>query len=126
MYTQEEYMYGWLLYLAAYVVVMFAGWMLTAPVKPRELKWLLRVSAGVIFIVPWYAAEGVSYLAPAWLIAGFEGVFDGPEAFWRAGTPLLVCLVLAVSLSLGLQLFLRFRGGKHSDSPAQHPERKQA
>ena len=44
-------------------------------------------------------AEGNAFLAPAWLIAGSEGLFDGAENFWRAGRPLLMAMAAARLLS---------------------------
>lgn len=108
MYTQQEYLYGWLFYLLGVAIVLLAGWMMTAPIKWKALKLTLRLSAVVIFLLPWYANDDMGYLAPAWIIAGFEGVFDGPDAFWRAGRPLLIALsgalLLAAIASLGVAL----------------------
>lgn len=109
MYNEQEYFYGWVYYIVVYVAVIAAGWYLTHWIKLRELKWNLRVAAVVIFILPWYAVDGERYLAPAWLIAGFEGVFDGADAFWRAGTPLIVATSISVLLATSLLLYLRFK-----------------
>ncbi len=98
MYTQEEYFYGWLFYLLSILVLMGCTWWITGKFSNASLRQYLRLSALVFFVVPWYASSDLEYLAPAWIIAGFEGVFEGGEAFWRAGTPLL--LGLAVSSAL--------------------------
>lgn len=109
MYTQEEYLYGWLIYLVGVIILMGCGWILTAGIPSKEIRHLLRIIAGVTFIVPWYASPDLDALAPAWIIAAFEGIFDGGDAFWRAGTPLLSSLAAAVVISLVLQLISRVR-----------------
>lgn len=105
MYTQEEYLYGWLLYLAGVLLLMGCGWLLTARIGWRPLRHLLRLLAAVTFLVPWYANPDMAYLAPAWIIAGFEGVFE--NNFWRAGGPLLSALAAALLLGILVQLILR-------------------
>lgn len=85
--AEQEYLYGWLFYLLGVVVVMGCGWLLTARLRNAPLRHLLRVLAAAILLTPWYAAPDLHYLAPAWIIAAFEGLFDGE--FLRAGAPLL-------------------------------------
>ena len=108
MYTQDEYFYGWLLYLLGVALLMVCGWTLTARIPWREFRQLLRLLAGVTLLVPWYATQEMRYLAPAWIIAAFEGVFD--NNFWRAGGPLLSALVVALAVTIVLQLLLRLFG----------------
>lgn len=115
MYTQEEYLYGWLFYLLGVVIILGCGWWLTASIRFRELRQLLRLAAVVTFLVPWYASPDMDYLAPAWLIATFEGIFEGGDAFWRAGMPLLVTLAVAIGIALIWQIVIRMR----FRSPAQ-------
>jgi hypothetical protein len=112
MYTQEEYWYGWLLYLAGVVILMGCGWILTARIGWKPLRQLLRLLAAVALLVPWYANPDMTYLAPAWLIAGFEGVFE--KNFWRAGGPLLSALGVALVLGVAAQLFLRARANRRA------------
>jgi hypothetical protein len=112
MYTQEEYWYGWLLYLAGVVILMGCGWILTARIGWKPLRQLLRLLAAVALLVPWYANPDMTYLAPAWLIAGFEGVFE--KNFWRAGGPLLSALGVALVLGVAAQLILRARANRRA------------
>lgn len=108
MYTQEEYLYGWLLYLAGVVLIMGCGWMLTARIRWKPVRHSLRLLAAVLFLVPWYANPDMAYLAPAWIIAGFEGVFE--DNFWRAGGPLLSALGVALISAVVIQLAMRALG----------------
>ncbi len=109
MYTQEEYLYGWAIYFVGVIIVMGCGWVLTSFIPNKETRHLLRVIAGVTFLMPWYASEELSFLAPAWIVAGFEGLVDGGEAFWRAGGPLCIALAIAIAVSLAYQLITRVR-----------------
>jgi len=117
MYSQSEYLYGWLIYLIAAGVLIGCFWWLTTAIRNKEIKYLLRIIVGVVLLVPWYSSPELSYLAPAWLIAAFEGVFDGGEAFWRAGAPLLIVLSVAVVISIVIQLVLRFRSSPPPSNP---------
>lgn len=110
MYTQEEYLYGWLIYLGSAAVLIVCGWLLTAKIPWAGLRNMIRLLAVVALLVPWYADADMTYLAPAWIIAAFEGIFDGK--FWRAGGPLLSALAVAFAIGLvGLVVF-HFKGKK--------------
>lgn len=104
MYTQSEYLYGWLFYLLGVVLVMGCWWYLTAGIRFRLVRTLLRVLGLIFFLVPWYASSDMDYLAPAWLIAAFEGIVDNDSSFWRAGAPLLSALGVVAVLTIGIAL----------------------
>lgn len=108
MYTQGEYLYGWLLYLLGTVFLVGCTWWMSRNWRSRELRQLTRLTVIVFLLVPWYAAPDLEFLAPAWIIAGFEGVFDGADAFWRAGAPLLTCLGISTVASLSWHLGRRY------------------
>jgi hypothetical protein len=110
MYTQEEYLYGWLAYLLGAAVLIVCGWMITAKISWSGLRGLIRLLAVVALLVPWYADAGMTYLAPAWIIAAFEGIFEGN--FWRAGGPLLSALAVAFAMGVVVWAVLRFKGKK--------------
>lgn len=110
MYTQQEYLYGWLFYLLGVLIMMGCGWWLTRNLRITILRQMLRMGFLALFIVPWYADPELPYLAPAWIIAGFEGVFEGDGAFWRAGTPMLVAVALALISVVGWNIFRKTKG----------------
>lgn len=109
MYTEQEYLYGWLIYLGGALLLAICFWVLTSAIRFRALKIVLRLGAIAFFATPWFASEQAEYLAPAWVIAAFEGIFDGPEAFWRAGAPLLSVTALVMGLSAVILTILHFR-----------------
>lgn len=96
MFTTEDYLYGWLLYIVAGLVFMACWWWLTAKLRVATVRHALRLIAGVTIFFPWPAGSDTGHLAPAVVMAGVEGIFDGGEAFWRAGGPLLTALAVAL------------------------------
>ena len=106
MFTQAEYINGWLAYVAAAIVCYWCFWYFLSrlPVKPLR-PVLLGAMAGLLFI-PWTVEPGQSFLAPAWLIAGSDGAFESVEAFWRAGKPLLLGMGVLACLGLVVQIVI--------------------
>lgn len=98
MFTPQEYQTGWLIYGGLVVLFNFAWWFLTAGIGLAEVRQLLRLMPWVLLCTPWYTDADSTLLAPAWAIASTDLLFDSPEAFWRAGTPLLFALALALTL----------------------------
>lgn len=107
MYTQSEYFYGWLFYLLGVCMMMGCWWYLTSGIRIGMIRNLLRVLGTLFFLVPWYASSEMDYLAPAWLIAAFEGIVGGDSSFWRAGAPLLSALGLAAVVNIAIALVMR-------------------
>jgi hypothetical protein len=110
MYTQEEYLYGWLAYLAGVLILILCGWIITAKIPWAGLRGLIRTIAIVTLLVPWYADAEMTYLAPAWIIAAFEGIFE--DNFLRAGGPLLSALAVALAVDVVVRAILFFKGRK--------------
>ncbi|TVZ39676.1 hypothetical protein P886_4083 [Alteromonadaceae bacterium 2753L.S.0a.02] len=99
MMTSAEYTYAWIYYIVGCFILIGCWWYLTRPIPWAEVRHVLRLIVAVVLLVPWYSNTQQDYLSPALLIAAVEALFDGADAFWRAGTPLLVATALAVSLS---------------------------
>ncbi|MFL0810682.1 MAG: hypothetical protein K6L76_09730 [Agarilytica sp.] len=100
MFTHSEYLWGWLWYIVGVALCMTVFWAMTRKIPWRSVRQPLRVFVASIFLMPWYVDENQGFLAPAWIASALEGAFEGPGAFWRAGTPLLVSAICAVILSL--------------------------
>ncbi len=112
MFTQDEYLWAWGFYLLGAGLVMAVWWVITAKLPWSEPKVLLRVLLAVLLVAPWYTdADGV-YLSPAWIIGLAERAFEGPDAFWRAGMPLVTALMVALILSCAVYIGLWFRARK--------------
>lgn len=109
MFTQEEYYWAWAVYLFGVVLFMFATWMFTRPIKWRGLRYTLRALAAVLFLMPWSSESDSEFLSPAWLVSGIEGAFEGGNAFWRAGQPLIIALLITLLIFSVLFTFLWYR-----------------
>lgn len=111
--TENEYFNAWINYILGVSLLFACWWYLTSKFKWVELRHILRVVLGVSLVVPWYCYPNQPYLAPAWIIVLVEGLFDGGNAFWRAGIPLITALSLGVSISFIFH-FWRSRRAKAS------------
>ncbi len=120
MYTEQEYLYGWLFYALGALLLIGSFWWLTSVIRFRPVRLVLRVVFSVAMFTPWYASDDLEYLAPAWLIAAYEGVFEGGDAFWRAGAPLVSAAGVALGVCL-LVLLARYfaRRPSRQDAPAE-------
>ncbi|PCK07413.1 MAG: hypothetical protein COA42_14480 [Alteromonadaceae bacterium] len=104
MFSQQEHLTAWLYYLLGSGLFLLAWWWLCRRIAWREVRAIARITAIVIALTPWYSLDDQAFLAPAWLTAGIDALAIGPDAFWRAGYPLV--LVLAVSLTCSMLYFL--------------------
>lgn len=109
MFTSEDYLYGWLFYIISGLVFFACWWYLTAKIRYSIMRNGLRLIALVVMFFPWRASPDLDYLAPAVVMAGVEGIFDGGDAFWRAGGPLLTAVGVALLIGLVVAAFLRLR-----------------
>lgn len=76
---------------------------------------VLRVLPVVLALTPWSVAADHERLAPAFLVAIFEGLFRDGGSAWRAGTSLL----LSVLFSLGLVAFMWWRSKRKAASQSE-------
>lgn len=108
MFTEADYLNGWLAYGAGAIVGLWCWWYMLSklPIKPLR-PVLVGIMVGFL-LMPWYTSAGSDFLAPAWLVAASEGLFDGPEHFWRAGSPLIVATVIAALLGFVVQVAAHF------------------
>ncbi len=100
MFTPEEYQGAWMMYLGG-VALMFACWFYLTHFLPwKEVRQLARIFVVVLFLTPWYTDVGSDYFAPAIVVSIVEALTQGIDAFWRAGTPLVIALILSITFSL--------------------------
>ncbi len=118
--TENEYVNAWINYFIGAGLLFACWWYLTSLFRWVEVRHLSRLIMGIILVVPWFSYTNQSYLAPAWLIALVEGIFDGDGAFWRAGLPLLIALVIGLAFSIAYFIW-RTRHAKVVDSTTEDP-----
>lgn len=95
MMTENEYLYAWLYYVVGAFILLGCWWYLIRKISLPQIKYTLLVLVAVIFLTPWFSDINQTYLSPALLISVVEGMFEGDDAFWRAGAPLLAAVVFA-------------------------------
>jgi hypothetical protein len=121
MMTESEYLYAWLYYLAGVFILILALWFLVRRLPWPRLKYSLLVVAAVAMSVPWYSDMQYPYLSPAIIVSTVEGFFEGGEAFWRAGTPLLAAVGAATFLCALISAVLWYFGRSNSDRADDTP-----
>lgn len=97
--TANEYLWAWVFYVGAALAFYAVFWYWIRRSLWTEARQLLRVLLLVVLAVPWYTDPQQSYLSPAWLISIADLLLDGPNAFWRAGMPLVLGLIAGLVLS---------------------------
>lgn len=100
MFSDQEYYYAWLFYLLGVSFCFGCWWLITRPIPWAEVRNILRLLLVVLLVTPWYTQGASGYLSPAIVVTMIEGIFDESGDFARAGVPLLVSLIIAVTLSL--------------------------
>ncbi len=116
MFTEEQYLLAWAYYGLGAVILFLGWWFLTKGIQRKELRILLRLIVLVCLLVPAKTTSEGEYLSPAWLASVFDALMYGPEAFWRAGTPLIISLLVAIAGSCALSLAFWFRGKSQDES----------
>lgn len=104
MFTQAEYINGWLAYTAAAIICFWCWWYMVSKLPLKPLRPVLWGGMLGLLAMPWTVSPDTDYLAPAWLIAGSDGFFESLDAFWRAGTPLIAAVVVMATLALVAQI----------------------
>ena len=109
MFTHEEYLMAWGVYLLAASGLLFAFWQVTRNFPGLFITRVMRVSLLVILFMPWFSYGEQKYLAPAFLVAGFESLAHNSALWVRAGVPLLSALSFAFVLTIIFSIALRKR-----------------
>ena len=109
MFTQADYLWGWFYYVLGALILLAAWWYLTRRIPWRGARHILCILLAVTLLMPWYSDAQSTYLSPAWMVSAIETVMEGPQAFWRAGLPLVVTVTLALLVSLLFYTLLWWR-----------------
>lgn len=104
---QETYQYAWIFYLLAsvgmyYVVVKFSKYWQNEDRK----NYFRMVSAVILFTPASHNVDGVSAIAPAYIVMFGELLQNGVKAAMAGLVPLLFALLLG-AIALGIQAFYK-------------------
>lgn len=92
MFSFQEYLIGWILYLCCMVGLLAFFWRITRAMPWLHLKQCSRLSVATLLLVPTRVDAALGYWAPAWVKGLLHGVFYGFEAFWPIGRGLLAIM----------------------------------
>ena len=95
--STTSYLTAWIWYLSAVVVLIGVWWYWTRKL-PVFARYLVRALPVAWALMPWSVQLDHQRLAPAWLIAIFEGLFREGGSGWRAGAGVILATVVALLL----------------------------
>ena len=113
--SSSSYLIAWSWYLGATLLLVFVWWHWTRKL-PMLWRNLLRALPAAWALMPWTVSADQSRLAPAWLVAIFEGFLRDGGNGWRAGVAVLLATLLAVLLAALVWWRQTRRAGADNDS----------
>lgn len=114
MFTFEEYLIGWLIYMALIIGVLAVFWWLTKSIPWVYAKNVLRLIASAILLVPVRVPDTEAFWAPAWIVGALELIFGGLEAFIPVAQVLLIAIGVTLLIYCLLVLILWIVRSKRS------------
>lgn len=105
MFSFEEYLMGWGIYLFSVVGLLLVYWRMTRFIRWRYLRDSIRLFGAVFLLLPIAIEESSQYWAPAWIKALLNIVFSEMDAVWPIARLFLVAL-LATYLAYVVLLFI--------------------
>jgi len=121
MFSFEEYLMGWGIYLFSVVGLLLVYWRMTRFIRWRYLRDCIRLLGAVFLLLPIAIEESSQYWAPAWIKALLNIVFSEIDAVWPIARLFLVALLasylvyvvlLLISASIHKISSSNTRGGK--------------
>lgn len=113
MFTAEEYITGWCIYLVAVLGLLVLFWVITRDLPWHHLKQSLRLIVATVLLVPGIVENAPGFLAPAWVKGILQLIFTGADGFipiaqWMSSW-LIAVLFIYMFLSIGLHYGTRLR-----------------
>ncbi len=104
--ADTNYWFIWLIYLAAGLVFYGVFWWLTAFKRALWVAYSLRAMMAALILTPWFANDQDNLLAPALMVMTLDVITIGTESLGRAGSPLLLAIVVAEAIATLLYFLL--------------------
>ena len=103
----ETYQWAWLLYLGASVGFYFSIYKMSKIWKSQTVRDYIRMVCAVVLFTPAsHSIDGVTALAPAFIVTFAELLTDGFQAALQGLVPLLFALMLGAVL-LAVKAFMQ-------------------
>ena len=123
MFSPQEYIIGWSLYLLAVLGLLVVFWHITRPIVWVHLKGSLRLLVATLLLLPSSVENAATYWAPAWIKAFLQLVFGGFDEFLPIGKQLLIAILIVLMIYLLLLIALHLYRKRYSNlSKEEHPE----
>jgi hypothetical protein len=115
MFSFEEYIIGWSVYLVAVMGILAVFWRMTRSIPWLHVKQCLRLIVATLFLVPTFVEpqaiqSSFHYLSPAWIQGILQLIFSSIEKAIPIGRLLLMSLLgvfIIYLLILIAQYFVR-------------------
>ena len=111
---------AWSWYLVALLVAVWVVWR-GAKFLPLTWRTLITVLPALVFLVPAPVAPDHESLAPAWLVALFDGLVQEDGSFWRAGKMIVLAAVVGALPAVLVEVIRRRRQAPVGQAPAELP-----
>lgn len=96
MFSAEEHLYGWLIYMAFLIGVFVVFWRLTRRIPWLYTKQAVRLIGSAVLLVPIPVQQGSVFWAPAWVVSILEFIFNGLEGFLPIGRVIIIGVLIAL------------------------------
>lgn len=94
----SSYIMAWLVYLASAIGLSIVFWRMTSGMKMRRTRRALRCLAAVILFTPINIVDGENWLAPAYLVGGYDWILNNTEKAMEAGLYMSAAYTLLIVL----------------------------
>ncbi len=110
MYTTENYLWGLLIYLLGFLILLPFGWHYTGKIPWRTCRDLTRLFFIVLALAPAKAYSDLNFLAPVWIVIAFEWLQPSTDAgAVRPLIPLALIFLIALGCYIGIRYLRRNR-----------------
>ncbi len=93
MFSFQEYLIGWGVYLFSVVGLLFVYWRMTRFIPWRYLRDCIRLFGAVFLLLPSMIEEASNFWAPAWIKALLNIIFSELDVVWPIARLFLVALL---------------------------------
>ena len=117
MYSAENYFWGWVVYATGVSLMLLVVWYWMRNLGVAAIRHIVLLLLAVIFLTPVSAYPDNPFLAPAFFVSLFEGLFVEDGGYQRGFAPLLA-VACGVLLLYGLVRTLRWWLQRRNKRPA--------
>ena len=111
MFTAEEYITGWCVYLVSVLGLLVLFWVVTRKLPWHHFKQGLRLGVATVLLVPAIVENSPGFLAPAWVKGLLQLIFTGTDGFMPVAQWMFswLAIVLFIYMAISVALHYGFR-----------------